>query len=249
MPKPWRPMAPAKIMWGITAYGPFPYAPVYTSHLRAMAFATRYFEVDLADGTVFAGIGSTDRTYTHAAENRLADELLQSDATHLFMTEMDMILPKHAIPSLLELDKPVVSGVYFLRGGNGQPCLYKKVLTPPDNPYVHSPVHVFPRSGPFRIDCPGLGCVLIHRSVFERVERPWFDLSAAKYGSGMYFYTKVKQAGIEVWAHPGVYCDQIDYTVVGYRDYVKRLQTDPEFAKTGFLIGMDEAALRDNGHG
>lgn len=237
-------MPKAKIMWGMVAYGPFPFAPVYASHLRAIAWASRYFAVDLAGDVEISGAGSTDRTYTHSAENHVAQELLDSDATHLFMTEMDMVLPKHALPTLLELDKPVVSGVYFLRGSNGQPCLYKKVLTPPDNPYVHSPVHVFPTTGPFRIDCPGLGCVLIQREVFERVPTPWFDLSAQKYGSDMYFYTKVKQAGIEVWAHPGVYCDQMDYTRIGYRDYVKRMNSDPDFAKTGFIIGMDEKALR-----
>lgn len=227
-----------KVLWGMTGYGPLPYMPVYTSHLRAIAWASRYLTVEL-DGEI-AGAGATDRTYTHSAENKLAEELLQTDATHLFMTEMDMILPKHTIPALLELGKPVVSGVYFLRGGNGQPCLYKKVITPPENPYVHTPVSVFPHQGPFRIDCPGLGCVLIERQVFERMPRPWFDLSAEKYGSDMYFYTKVKQAGIEVWAHPGVFCDQIDYTVVGYRDYQKRLKDDPTFASRGFIIGAPD---------
>lgn len=234
----------AKILWGLTGYLRIPFPEVYASHLRAIAWASRYFTVDMAGEAEISGAGATDRMYTHSAENQLVEELLLGDATHLFLTEIDMVLPKHTLPALLELDKDVVSGVYFLRGGRGQPCLYQKVMTPPENPYVHSPVHVFPSDGPFRIDCPGLGCVLFKREVFERVERPWFDLSAQKYGSDMYFYTKAKQAGVEVWAHPGVFCDQMDYTRIGYRDYLKRLKDDPDFAKTGFIIGMQERHLR-----
>ena len=241
-----------KIAWGLTGYGPLPYMPVYTSHLRAIAFASRAFEVDVdlvervhADEPTMraelsariGGVGATDRMYTHSAENRLVEELLGGDCTHLFLTEMDMILPKHTLVALAELAKPVASGLYFLRGGRGQPCLYRKVVALSENPYAHSPVRLFPKTHPFQVDCPGLGCVLIHRSVFERLTYPWFDLAEGKFGSDMYFYTKVREAGIEVWAHPGVACNQIDYQVVGWHTYQERLDTDPEFAANGYIIG------------
>jgi hypothetical protein len=50
----------------------------------------------------------------------------------------------------------------------------------------------------------------------------------------------VKDAGIEVWADPKTMCHQIDYTVVGPEDYYKRMQEDPSFGKTGFIIGKQE---------
>ena len=239
-----------KIAWGMTGYGPLPYMPVYTAHMRAIAFASRAFSVDmdlvekiLADSgeptmrAAIGGVGATDRLYTHSAENRLVEEVLMGDCTHLFLTEMDMILPKHTLIALAELNKPVVSGVYFLRNGKGQPCLYKKVVSLTENPYAHSPVRLFPKTHPFQVDCPGLGCVLIHRSVFERLAYPWFDLAEGKFGSDMYFYTKVREAGIEVWAHPGVACNQIDYTVVGWHTYEERIKDDPEYAANGYIIG------------
>ena len=232
-------MTALKIAWGLTGYGPLPFMPVYTSHLRAIAWASRVFTVEVRGA--IGGVGATDRMYTHSAENELAWELLQSDCTHLFMTEMDMVLPKHTLVALAELDKPIASGVYFLRHGQGKPCLYKKAVTTSENPFAHSPVHRFPETRPFRVDCPGLGCALIHRQVFEQLEYPWFDLAEKRYGSDMYFYTKVREAGIDVWAHPGVMCDQMDYTVVGYADYVQRLRTDPAFGSTGFIIGDPDA--------
>lgn len=223
-----------------TGYGPL-WAPAVASWLRAVAVGSREFTVTQIGKIGAAGI--TDRAYTHQAENGLVEDFLDDPTlTHLFMTEMDMILPPDILPKLLALDKPIASGIYFLRNGRGQPCLFQKVLTSRENPYVFSPVSAFPLSEPFRVDHPGLGCVLFKREVFThpKMTTPWFDLAAKKFGSDMYFFTKVKDAEIEVWAHPGVMCDQIDYKVETFEDYKKRLVEDPEYVKSGVVIGTTE---------
>lgn len=222
-----------------TAYGPL-WAPPVASWLRVVAVASRHCTVTQLGK--LGGVGITDRQYTHSAENQLVEDFLNDETlTHLFMTEMDMILPSHTLTTLLALDKPIVSGIYFLRGGQGTPCLYQKVLTSKENPYVHSPVTSWPNE-PFRVDCPGLGCLLLKREVFSnpKLEPPYFDLSAKKYGSDMYFFSKVKWAGIEVWADPGVYCDQIDYTIATFADYAKRLKEQPAYASSGVILGTTE---------
>ena len=231
------PALTAKVCWVMPTYGPI-FSPVYSSHLLAIAYASRTMEV----GEI-AGVGATDRMYTHSAENFLVRGFLSEPSwTHLFMTESDMLLPKATLPKLLALDKPIAAGLYFLRGGNGQPCLYYKTLTPADNPYPHAPVTAFPTERPFLLQpggggCPGLGCVLIRREVFEAIEFPWFDLKESNYGSDMYFYTKVRQAKIEVWIDPTVRCDQIDYTIASFADYEKRLKEQPEYPSTGVVVG------------
>lgn len=234
-------MTPINVCFTSTAYGPL-WAPAVASWLRAVAVGSRHCTVTHL-GKI-GGAGITDRAYTHQAENGLVQDFLADPSyTHLFFTEMDMILPPDVLPKLLALDKPITSGIYFLRNGRGQPCLFQKVLTSRENPYVFSPVSAFPTTEPFRVDHPGLGCVLFKREVFEHPQMvyPWFDLAAQKFGSDMYFYTKVKDAGIEVWADPSVMCGQIDYKEETFADYQKRLVEDPSYAKGGVILGASES--------
>ena len=233
-------MTPVNVAFTSTGYGPL-WAPVVASWLRAVAVGSRHVTVTQLGKVGAAGI--TDRAYTHQAENGLVEDfLMDASLTHLFMTESDMILPPEILPMLLALDKPIASGIYFLRNGRGQPCLFQKVLTSRENPYVFSPVTAFPTTEPFRVDHPGLGCVLFKREVFEhpKMTYPWFDLAAKKYGSDMYFFTKVKDADIEVWAHPGVMCGQIDYKEETFADYQQRLVEEPHYAQSGVILGTSE---------
>lgn len=230
-------MTPINIAFTSTGYGPM-WAPAVSSWLRAIAVASRHCTMNHIGKVGAAGV--TDRTYTHTAENSLVEDFLSDPTlTHLYMTEMDMLIPPDTIPKLLALDKPIASGLYFLRNGRGQPCLFQKVLTSRENPYVFSPVSAFPTTEPFRVDHPGLGCVLFKREVFEhpKMPFPWFDLAAKKFGSDMYFYTNVKDAGIDVWVDPTVRCGQIDYVNVDFDDYVKRANEDPKWISSGVVIG------------
>ena len=229
----------ARIGWVMPAYGPI-FPQVYSSHLTAIAYASRHLTMDRL-GTI-PMVGATDRMYLHSAANLCVEEALKLNLTHTFWTEADMILPKDVILKLLALDKDIAAGVYFLRGGSGQPCLYKRTpLETKENPYLHTPITVYDERGPFRVDCPGMGCALIKTEVFRKIERPWFDLKANDegkrngYGQDLYFYTKVRWAGFEVWVDPGVICDQIDTWVVGYADYRKRLQDTTQPMGGGFI--------------
>ena len=227
----------ARIGWVLVNYGPI-WSPAYTTHLIAAAHASRTLEIEMLGqiGTVAA----TDRMYTHQAENQgVQATLLDNHCTHIFMTENDMLLPKDCVLPLLALDKPVASGLYFLRQGDGQPCLYQRSLAPVGDDYSMSPVSLFPTEQPFRLNgCCGLGCVLIRREVFEQLDMPWFDLSYGRYGSDMYFYTRLRRAGIDVWVDPRVRCDQIEYKVWSFADYEERLKADPKFPSSGTLIGV-----------
>lgn len=242
------------VAFGATAYGPM-WAPAVTSWLRVVGYTARQFNIQHI-GKI-GGAGVTDRTYTANAENQLAQEMLNDESfTHLFMTEMDMLLPHDTITKLAELDKDIVGGVYFLRGevqpARGQPCLYKKApaiewdkrrIAHESGKYLHTPVSLFPRDTAFSVDHIGLGCALIKRKVFETLAKPWFDVKSASkeelsgYGSDMYFFTKVKEAGFEVWCDPTVICGQIDYYVTDMDDYMWQLENNPAFAGRGYIIG------------
>ena len=247
-------MKSVNVAFGSTGYGPL-WAPAVSSWLRLAFYTGRHFAI--AQVGKVGGAGVTDRTYTMTAENQLVKEMLANpDFTHIFMTEMDMVLPHDTITKLVALDKDIASGLYFLRSnlqlGRGQPCLYKKSTVTEakravmnEINYYHSPVTLFPTKDPFRVDCAGLGCTLFKREVFEKLEYPWFDLKAGTdikigYGSDMYFYTHARKAGIELWVDPTVRCRQIDYYETDFEDYQWQLDNNPQFAQAGFIIGYGD---------
>jgi len=179
--------------------------------------------------------------YTHSAECQVVKDFLDiPELTHLFMTESDMLLPDDTLINLIDADKDIISGLYFLRNGDGQPCLYKKSIRIPGSDYGQTPVRLFPQDRPFKLNgCAGLGCLLVKRKVFETLEYPWFDLKQTGYGSDMYFYHHVGKAGFDVWVDPRVRCGQIEYKVWGIHDYQQRIKEEPAFASTGAIIGLD----------
>jgi hypothetical protein len=243
-------MSDINVAFTSTGYGPM-WSPCVASWLRVVGFTARQFQVEQL-GQI-GGAGITDRLYTHSAENRLVLEMLHARPkfTHLFMTEMDMILPHDVIVKLMALDKDMTSGVYFLRADlqkdAGQPCLYKRAPIAKDEDkgnadYMHAPIKIFPQDQPFQVDCAGLGCMLIKRHVFEKMPYPWFDMAAGSkyeygYGSDIYFSKHAKDHGFELWIDPTVQCGQIDYYVTDLSDYKWQLDNDPKFASRGYIIG------------
>jgi hypothetical protein len=240
-----------------TNYGPL-WSPVVESWLQVVGYTSRHFAITHCGK--LGGAGVTDRLYTHSAENGLVKDLLTHDFTHIFMTEADMVLPHDCVVKLLAMDKDMASGVYFLRADRpehrGQPCLYKKAaaITAEQakealSKYYHTPITLFPQADPFRVDCAGLGCVLIKRNVLETLPYPWFDLKAGDkeqnlvgYGSDIYFYTHARAGGFELWVDPTVQCGQIDYYITTISDYQWQLDNNPKFAGAGFVIGIGEDA-------
>lgn len=229
---------PVRLAWAMPNYGPI-FSPVYASHLATIAVASRYMTVEFMGKIPM--IGATDRCYIHIACNNIVEECQQAGMTHIFWTESDMLLPVDTIPKLLEMDKDIAAGVYFLRGGEGQPCLYKRTpVTVKENPYVHTPIRVYDERGPFKVDCPGMGCVLMKLSLFDKLEEPFFDLKASRkgmkdgYGQDLYFFSKTRWAGIETWVNPDVVCDQIDTYTIGYKDYRKYL-LEKQKNRDGFI--------------
>lgn len=239
--------AMVRVAWALPNYGPI-FSQVYASHLSAAAVASRTMEVRRMGDIPM--LGATDRMYITSACNTIVKEALKAgDITHIFWVESDMIIPPDTLPKLLDVGKPIVSGVYFLRGGTGQPCLYAPTpLESKENPYLHTPLAVYDERGPFKIarygGCPGMGCVLMDIDVFKNIPEPWFDLKAndaeskTGYGQDLYFYTKVRWAKYEVWVNPDVICDQIDTYITGYADYRKRLAEGKSVGAGGF-IGVD----------
>ena len=230
-----------RVAWAMPQYGPI-YPSVYQNHLTVWGYTSRYLALHHLGHTPI--VGATDKMYLHSASNRIVTDFLESDCTHLFWTESDMHMPFYAVIALLSHNKDICTGVYFLRKGGGQPCLYmkadKSVYTG-----IHGliPVAIFPETSLFQVHCAGMGCALIHRSVFEAIKPPWFDLKEGYneegkivgYGQDVFFYSRVADAKKEVWVDSSIHCGQVYDSYIDINDYHKRI-TDPEYRPKGFLL-------------
>lgn len=208
------------IMWAMPVYGNI-HRLVYESHISAMGALTKNKDVRIEVVAV------TNKMGLASAENEIVRASKKTKPDFIFWTEMDMILPTNCVVNLFEsIEKQnveIMSGVYFLRG-SGQPCLFKRWDKKGENEYAHSPFLTFPKDRIFPCDCPGMGCVLMKSSVFDKINEPWFDDRENGCGTDIYFYTNAAKKGIQAWVDPRVICDQIDEDEPkrwGIEDYVK----------------------------
>lgn len=82
----------------------------------------------------------------------------------IFWNDDDTIFPDGAIGRLLRLDKPFVAGLYFNTNKPYNPIAYMQT----DNGgYV--PLMDYAPGAVMEVDSVGMGCTLIHRSVYEKI--------------------------------------------------------------------------------
>jgi hypothetical protein len=109
---------------------------------------------------------------------------------------------------------PVLSGVYFISRQAEQtlpdpePCIFYET----DDIRKIGPVEPFPENELIKIDSAGMGLVLMHKSIFSKLDKitdgvPYFAEHAgyAKdfISEDISFFRKLKKAGIPVHAHTG----------------------------------------------
>lgn len=181
-------------------------------------------------GVTVRQVGITDRTLIHTARNILAQGFLDTDCEWAFWMDSDMILEARTIPLMLkrakELKATMLTGIYYQRMGKHRPILWRKTLKSKDGRYVrttadrYSHITVFPGGiggPPFKVDVAGFGCVLLHRSVFDGMKKPYFRFDFFQDENGkeleasedFYFFVNAKEQGHQLWALPELKCGHI----------------------------------------
>ena len=102
---------------------------------------------------------------TDVARNHIADEFLKTNSEWLFWIDDDNPITAGTIHRLLESHKTIVTGVYVKRDKKAEPLLYLKL---PNNTY--QVLTDYRRGEILPIDAAGMGCCLVHRSVFEDIQ-------------------------------------------------------------------------------
>lgn len=147
--------------------------------------------------------GAMDRIIT--SRNILRQKTLDEGYDYLFSLEQDVIPPKDALKKLASQNKKIISAVYFNpKQGRHIPLLavnrgLNKLSYIPEKLVMNSDQTI-------KVDYCGLGAVLIHRSVLEKIrfrkdEKPGFD--------DWWFCKDTKKEGFEIYADLSIKCKHL----------------------------------------
>jgi hypothetical protein len=137
------------------------------------------------------------------ARRNLADIFMKSDFDYIWWVDSDMKFPIDAPLRLLKRNVPIVGCNYRRRrfpnpnftGMRGKPGTFTEFQTTAESPAMEL-IDVLPH-----------GCVLVHRSVYEKIQGPYYlqefvpELNL-EIGEDIFFCQQVQKAGFEIW------CDQ-----------------------------------------
>ena len=210
----------------------------------AVTFQTVLAAVNYAamNGIEIRDIGVTHRQLIDDARNGLAESFLASDTEWILWLDSDMTFPKNTITELFKVAEEkkakMVTGVYYQRRGQNLPVLWsrgeqteKTGLSGMENKRADKNKYVgafmFPnpdKKEPFKVHAAGFGCVLVHRSVFEVLDRPWFRFLPDVCSEDFYFFVNAQEAGFELWATPNLELGHIaDAPVITKKDFYRKL--------------------------
>lgn len=129
--------------------------------------------------------------------NNLAKATLEEGCEWLLFVDSDMRFPSDTLLRLLSRNAPIVTCNYSTRRAPAEPVAFRhfgtceKLYTDPESEGVEA------------CSANGLGVALIHRSVFEKMEKPWFYIpyipaSDGHWGEDVWFCNQARKAGFDV---------------------------------------------------
>jgi hypothetical protein len=148
----------------------------------------------------------------------------------LWFVDDDVIVPPQSLRELLdkatkiraheeikygEAKTVAIGGIYCTKEKLSTPVAYRKLGNGPSWNWIRGMV--------FDVEGIGTGCLLIHTSIFHKLEKPWFKtvdedhvdesntITHVNITDDLYFCRKVKAAGYNIVAHGGILCGHYDY--------------------------------------
>lgn len=127
------------------------------------------------------------------ARNRAVEYLLSSDFSHLLFVDSDTAPAIDTLKLLLNQNKDIISALYHgarIEENNIQmfPMVLEKVE---EHQYQSKPVS----GGLEKADAIGMGCALIKKEVFEKLEKPYYYTSR----EDLHFCEKAIASGYEIF--------------------------------------------------
>lgn len=101
---------------------------------------------------------------TDANRVRLVEGVLETDAEWVMWFDDDTVPPQGVISRLLALRRPFCAGLYFLTGKPHNPIAYFR-----NQDGMYQPLWNYPPGALLQVDSVGMGCTLVHRTVYETI--------------------------------------------------------------------------------
>ena len=169
------------------------------------------------------------REYAHgvaSAREKLAEDFLNTDYTHLLHLDSDIVLRPDTIQRMLELDKDVVVARYHETSNQRLPEAFKHSRVPfrRDAPidFKQNEILKFPKNDGSVI-LSGLGLVLVRREIYDKLKKPYYLFSSEyqelsdywKVSEDFYFLLKLQcEAKVEVTYAPSIDSGHIGECIV-----------------------------------
>lgn len=182
------------------------------------------------------------------ARNIIVEQALSTNADYVFMISDDVLAPSRTFELLWRHRKHIVTGVYWTKTQPTAPYLWNGLMK---GPFLDWKFGEF-----FKVDWAGCDCLLVHTDVFRKIKAPWFShdwayeeksAPANLATEDLYFYTKAKEAGFDLWCDSAVQCDHQD-RATGIRYGLTELMPQVEMRK-GWKLFDSGKKIADIGSG
>ncbi len=145
----------------------------------------------------------------YIAENKakIVDIAQKTLCSHVFFVDHDMIFPPNTLAKLLSYDKDIVGAMYNYRYLPLEPMLkYLKEDGDWTSKLEESVIKKIPDEL-FEVGATGGGLLLVKMSVFDKLEKPYFQMEQDGEGNRVVtedsgFYLKAQKLGMKVWVDP-----------------------------------------------
>jgi len=135
----------------------------------------------------------------------LVNQARELGMTHILFLDHDMWFPPNSIEQLLIWDKDIIGAAYNYRSFPLKSTAFPLGTEPINGEYFSDPKKL--PTELFKCDVIATGLLLIKLSVFDKLEKPWFqfgrkDDGELNYGEDTYFCRRAIEAGFDIWCDP-----------------------------------------------
>lgn len=148
--------------------------------------------------------------------NLIAAKFLQTGIEWMLMLDSDIAFQPDLFERLLESANKttIATALYFAWNRHTRdirPTVYDADL---------KVLQDWPRDRSFQVGACGAGCMLIHRSVFEKFDKPWFEQAPdGSYLEDVGFCINANEAGIKIMCDPRIPLGHAKAFIVGQGDW------------------------------